>query len=166
MRLVPFDLALLLLCAVLILPVCTSTDSDTFARYLPTDNSVAGWTAVDTVQVFVGQDLFLMINGGAETYHKYGFIQAATREYAGPQDLRINVEIYEMTDTAAADSIYAYKTGDEGLPLTIGTEGQIEGYFLNFRKGRFVVTAVGFDSDRLTHAGLLALARETDAGLP
>jgi hypothetical protein len=157
---------LTILVAVAVLTACAGSDSDLLPGFLPTDIDLENWSAVDTAQVFVGQDLFLMINGGAEVYHKYGFVQAATREYAGPQDIRINLEIYQMANAAAADSIYEYKTSDEGTPLTIGAEGRIEGYFLNFKKGQYVVTAVGFDSDSLTSDGLLKLTRATDAKLP
>ena len=37
------------------------------------------WSAEGEPEVYAGDDLFVYINGGAEIYHEYGFVQVAVR---------------------------------------------------------------------------------------
>jgi len=135
-----------------------STDSD-MARYLPSENEVEGWNAVDTVSTYVGQDLFLLINGGAELYHQNGFARAATQTFQDSDGHQISVECYEMNSIDGSRIVYESKISDNGEKLAIGDQAMLNSYYLNFYKGRFLVTLVGYDSDPKTLDGLQTLAR-------
>ena len=53
------------------------TEQSRFLSYLPQGGEVDRWSSSEEPQHAVGEDLFLLINGGAEIYHEYGFEQAA-----------------------------------------------------------------------------------------
>jgi len=130
---------------------------------LPRPGEIHDWHPAHSPQVAVGEDLFLLINGGAEIYHEFGFRQAVMQQYNNNHNKSINIEIFEMTDSAAAFGMYSNKTGDAGEWLVIGDEACLEDYYLNFWKGHFIVTLTGFDSDPETRAGLMELAEGISA---
>jgi len=125
-----------------------------------------GWKMDGTPDEYGGDDLFLYINGGAEIYHEYGFSRVIVQEYAGPDDHSISLEIYRMADSEAAFGMYSFKTSADGEALSLGGSGRLEDYYLNFWKGRHLVTLTGFDEDPATREGLKVLAAGVADRLP
>jgi predicted amidohydrolase YtcJ len=138
-----------------------NSNSPQMADYLPQPGELNEWEPAGTSQHVVGDDLFLLINGGAEIYHEYGFKQAIVRgfRHKKQETLQFNLEIYEMQNPEAAYGIYTFKTGDSGKAIDVGNEGLLEDYYLNFRKGNFLVTVIGFDAKEETIAGITAVAK-------
>lgn len=127
--------------------------------------AIDGWTQEYEPEFYVGDSLFELINGGAEVYHRFGFVQALATQYADAEGRSISLEIFEMGDEAGARNIYADKTGGSGEELEIGNEAAGEDYYLNFRSGRYLVTITGFDNEPGTTDGILKLARAVAAEL-
>jgi len=123
---------------------------------------IEGWQLEAEPQIYVGDTLFELINGGAELYHRFGFVQALSAQYSDGEGRSIALELFEMHDAEAARGIYSEKTGGAGERLEIGDEAAFESYYLNFRSGRFLVTVTGFESDPKTTDGLLELARAVE----
>jgi len=120
---------------------------------------IDGWRMDYEPEIYVGDTLYELINGGAEIYHQFGFVQALATQYSDTDGRSISLEVFEMGDTEGAHNIYVEKTGESGEPLDIGDEAAGEDYYLNFRSGRYLVTITGFDSDAETQDGILRLAR-------
>lgn len=133
--------------------------------YLPDESSLDGWGTLGDPQTAEGDDLFLLINGGAEIYNEYGFSRAVIHSYT-KGDISVNLEVYEMEDAASAYGAYSFKTGRGGETIDIGSEASFEEYYLNFWKGNVVVTLIGFDSDSETRDAILALAGMVEAKIP
>ena len=112
---------------------------------LPASGEVAGLTLSDTPQGYRGDDLYQMIDGGADIYHEYGFRQVLSAEYVDGRGKIIKLEMYEMESPAAAYGIYSFKVGEGGKALAIGQEALLEDYYLNFWKGNLQVTLIGQD---------------------
>ncbi len=136
---------------------------DGITHLLPQSDELENWSELFSPQHVVGEDLYSLINGGAEIYHEYGFRQAVNHSYERVDGRSINVEIYEMDGPGSAFGIYSFKTGDEGEPVPIGNDALLESYYLNFWKGDYLVTLVGFDEEPETLEGILELARLIDA---
>ena len=124
-----------------------------------------GWTVETEPQVVVGDDLFELINGGAELYHQIGFVQALAADYADGDGRSIVLEVFEMADEQAAAAIFAEKAGGTGEPAQIGDEAAVESYYLNARTGQYLITITGFESDDVTSEAVLQLARTVAAEL-
>nr|MBN2277763.1 hypothetical protein [candidate division Zixibacteria bacterium] len=158
-------LAILSMTAALAVLNCTSDKEkavNPLIKYLPGDDAVPGWSRVDTAEVYVGEDLYLYIDGGADLYLKYGFKQVVTCEYRDFLDTRIIVEIFEMTDFSAAAGIYGEKTDDTGTIPGLGDKSSLEGYYLNFTRGRFLVTMTGYEQCSRFPDGLIYIAVAID----
>ncbi|MFC2157814.1 DUF6599 family protein [Acidobacteriota bacterium] len=126
--------------------------------FLPETEEISGWKTQGESEVYMGDDLFLYINGGAEIYHEYGFKSVIVQEYTSRNDNFISVEIFEMMDSNSSFGMYSFKTSDGGTEVEFGQEGRLEGYYMNFWKGAFIVTLIGFDESRETVAGIRLLA--------
>ncbi len=74
-------LALLLLC--IAASATAGQAPENLVGFLPASGEVAGLTLGDTPQGYGGDDLYQMIDGGADIYHEYGFRQVLSAEYRG-----------------------------------------------------------------------------------
>lgn len=128
------------------------------SHYLPDESDLAGWYALGNPQVAGGDDLYLLIDGAAELYMEYGFEQAAFQSYGNENEKSINLEIYKMADSSAAYGMYTFRTSERGEAFAIGNGARIEDYYLNFWKGSFLVTVIGFDTDEETTEGIKKIA--------
>ncbi|MEE4274037.1 MAG: DUF6599 family protein [Thermoanaerobaculales bacterium] len=117
-----------------------------------------GWALDGEPQVVVGDELFELINGGAELYHQLGFVQAAAAEYVDDSGRAISLEVFEMGDIQGAREIFAEKSGGSGEPLDVGDEAAFEGYYLNARTGTYLITITGFETDEETTDAIVRLA--------
>lgn len=140
-------------------------EQDSLEKALP-PGAPGEWKMEGAPDEVIGDDLYLYINGGAEIYHEYGFQRVIVQEYAGPENRSISLEIYRMTDPAAAFGMYSFKTSDGGEAAALGDGGRVEDYYLNFWKGNHLVTLTGFDESPATLTGLKSLAEEVARRLP
>ncbi len=133
--------------------------------FLPRSPIPGGWAPDGEAQEFKGEDLFVYIDGGADIYHEYGFVAVAVQDYRNPAGKTVSLEIFEMSDDAAAFGMYAFKTTGKGKSVGLGDGGELEEYYLNFHKGRYVLTLTGFDGSAETVRGLREVAGAADAAL-
>ena len=138
-------------------------DGGDLSAYLPADGEAAALTLDDPPRTYRGDELFMMIDGGADIYHEYGFSQVVRAAYTDADGRSINLEIYAMQSPQAAWGIYTFKTGAGATPVDIGQEALFEDYYLNFVKGNLLVTVVGPDAEEATAKAVIALARAVDA---
>jgi len=134
-------------------------------QYLP-PGDINGWKRNYSPEEYVGEDLYLYINGGAEIYHEFGFQRVIVQDFKNDNEKSLSLELYEMTDSESAFGIYTFKRGDSGEVLSLGSGGSLEDYYLNFWKGRFLVTITGFDSDDETILGLKKIAQAVNDMIP
>lgn len=138
------------------------TAQDALSSYLPADGAAPGWTRDGDLQEFAGDDLYTYIDGGAEIYHEYGFRRVVTQDYINASGRSVSLEIFEMETPSSAYGIFTFKRSGEGKAVPLGSGGELEDYYLNFWKGRFLVTLTGFDETPATIDGLMAVAGVVD----
>ena len=134
--------------------------------FLPEKEALGAWKATGEPRQFVGDDLFIYINGGAEIYHEYGFRRVVIQEFRNDGGNTINLEIFEMDRERNAFGLYSIKRSVEGEAVSLGNHGMLEGYYLNFWKGNQVVTLTGQDGDPETVNGLKTIGAAVDARIP
>jgi hypothetical protein len=131
--------------------------------HLPADNAAPGWTKDGEPQEFEGDDLYTYIDGGAEIYQEYGFRRVIVQDYRNSLGKLVSLEIFEMESPAAAFGMFSFKRSGGGKTLPLGGGAELEAYYLNFWKGRFLVTLTGFDEAPGTIEGLLAVGGAVDS---
>ena len=131
--------------------------------YLPADNASSGWMKDGALQEYEGEDLYIYIDGGAEIYQEYGFRRVILQDYKNANGKSLSLEIFEMETSAAAFGMFSFKRSGSGKAVTLGAGAELESYYLNFWKGRFLVTLTGFDEAPETVDGLTAVAGIVDS---
>jgi len=144
-------------------PQATGQARASLRGLVPAGQPAAGWTRDDEPQEFAGEDLYTYIDGGAEIYQEYGFVQVIVQDYKNAQGKSLSLEIFEMASPEAAFGMYTFKRSGKGKVLSLGVGGELEDYYLNFWKGRYLVTLTGFDAEAATLAGLQAVAAAVEA---
>ena len=129
----------------------------------PQPSDLGGWRPEGPPQQAVGEELFSLIDGGAEVFLRAGFVWAAIQTYTMPERPSIDLEIYEMTGPEAAQAVFAKKTEGDGQPIRLGAQAVQGGYYLIFRHGRFLVTVTGADATPDTQAALMDFSRAVEA---
>jgi len=133
--------------------------------YLPAACEFAGWDIEDSARIFTGEELFTLIDGGADVYLEYGFQQVAAVKYRNHHENSIKLEIYEMSDAPAAYGMFSLIAGAQGKKIHIGNEGMIYDYYLMFWKNTFLVFLTGDDTTDETKSGILAMSLSIDQHL-
>jgi hypothetical protein len=134
--------------------------------YLPGGTTVPGWASDGAPQEYEGEDLYTYIDGGAEIYQEYGFTRVLLQDYRNPAGKSVSLEIFEMKTPEAAFGMFSFKRSGSGKAVPLGAGAELESYYLNFWKSRFLVTVTGFDEARETVDGLLAIGAAVAAKLP
>lgn len=100
----------ILVIATLALVLKSSGQSD-IQSLLPAPFELPGMQLAGEPELFEGEDLFDLINGGAEVYLEYGFEKVVSQNYIGMSGkTNLRVEIYRMTDPSAAFGILAFSS--------------------------------------------------------
>lgn len=125
---------------------------------LPPQEVVNPWTAADKPLSYRADNLYNLINGGAEVYLEYGFVQVISQEYVQGEDSLI-LTIYEMKDPQAAFGVFSYSRSPKKSPLSLGDGSYKGGFQIAFWQDRYFVLVESFSlSDKTEHA-LLSFGR-------
>jgi len=92
------------------------------ASALPALLEQAGLERTSDVRVFSGDSLWEYINGDAEIYHSYRFVDVATAEY-GAEGLELVADIYRFEDPLHAYGLYTAIRPDGIQELGLGLAG-------------------------------------------
>ena len=88
--------------------------------------------------VFLPANLWDFIDGAADTYIAYGFIDLHVAEYKKGKDV-IKLEIYKHSDNVMAFGIYSNERSPSFNFLNLGSQGYIADGAINFFKGNYYV---------------------------
>lgn len=139
---------------------------------LPDPGEFPGWEADGEVLVYGPDDLWEYINGQAETFLRYDFIEVAGRHYATGDGLEVKVDIYRHGSPLAAWGVYTQFRSPDAAFLDIGVEGFGDEYSLLFWKGPYYVRLQAWEEGERSReamrrlGGFVADAIDYDGGEP
>jgi len=97
-----------------------------------------GFKLVTDYPVFVPDNLWDFINGAADNYLAYGFIDLHVAEYKKGKNV-IKLEIYKHADHTMAFGIYSSERSPTFTFMNLGAQGYIADGSINFFKGNYYV---------------------------
>ncbi len=131
---------------------------------LPGPQQAGGWKVSTEPRVFVADNLWEYINGGAEGYLVYNFQTVITADYesadGGQQTV---VDIYRMANQLCGFGIYSAERNSFAPRVDIGSEGYLTDNALHFWQGPYYVKVTAFETGQGEQLELLA--RAVGAGL-
>ncbi len=130
-----------------------------------------GFKKITSYPVYGPENLWDFINGAADTYLAYGFIDLHIAEYKKGKDV-IKLEIYHHSDNTMAFGIYSTERSPTFTFLNIGAQGYTTDGTINFFKGDYYVKIRTFSKKEKTLKSLELLATrvadmlEGDSSMP
>jgi len=136
------------------------------AASLHAPTAPTGWSLAEEPRIFTTEDIFEMVDGGADFYLEYGLVRVLAAAYKLDANDSIQVEIWELKDAPAAFGIYSVMKPDKGEALACGREGRLSDYYLSFWKGRHYLTVTGSRASEPIRRAIHEIARQLDTALP
>ncbi len=121
-----------------------SAEEPASAEILPAAIGTTGWVRKPEVSVFVGDSLFEYINGAAEMYHKYGFVDLHAAEYEKGEAI-ITADLYRFPDSDLAYGMFTTLRPDEPDTVTLGVEGFAYDTNWIYVKGPYLANVYTYD---------------------
>lgn len=142
----------------------TGASESALIQLLPT---VSGWAFSEDPEIFRPESLYEYINGAAEGYLSYNFLELAVGQYEGENNQAfVTLEIYDMGSDLNAFGIFSAERYPESPSVEIGSLGYIDGEVLNFVSDRYYVKLLAFGTGDDTSGVLKTFAAATAAGMP
>lgn len=122
--------ACLLLCAGLLPAACSGGGEPGFPK-------IKGWKLQVSPEVYVPENLWDLIDGAAESYLSYDFVDLHLADYKNKDGTVVHTEIYRHSNADNAFGIYSSERSEEYDFLDIGIQGYQEEGVLNFFSGQY-----------------------------
>jgi hypothetical protein len=133
--------------------------------FLPEKSTRSELTRSSDIRIFAGESLWEYINGGAEVYHDYNFVEVATADYK-INDIEIVADIYRFDTAENAYGLYSMLRLDEAETIRLGIEGFISPASINFVKGPYLIRLTGFVETAESDITLINFAEELNKIVP
>ena len=131
----------------------------------PPSGRVAGWEKSSETRTFEPKDLWQYIDGDSEQFIQAGVVSTSTSDYKYNGQLEAVVDVYTMAGPDGAQTILKRGQTKDVRPVKIGDEGLQYAQSVNFRKGRYLVRIVAYESTTDTSQALVSLAHGVEANL-
>jgi hypothetical protein len=142
---------------------CRSGDAGIEALLLP---STEGWSVDGEDLRYEPENLWEYINGAAENFLAYEFVEVAVRHYKSDGGKELKVEIYRHANPLMAFGIYSQLRGPDLKFLPIGAEGFGDPYSLHFWEDSFYVKVAVFEENEELAAEMQRFAGAVSERIP
>ncbi len=124
-----------------------------------------GFKKVTNYPVFGPDNLWDFINGAADNYLAYGFIDLQVAEYKKGKNI-IKLEVYHHSDNILAFGIYSTERSPSFRFINLGAQGYMADGSINFFKGDYYVKIRTYSKNEKILNSAESLAREVANMLP
>jgi len=147
-----------------ITPLAASGDESIFSKALPSRE----WKVEGQPYGFHPQNLYEYINGQAEFFIAFGFIELKGANFtcvSGGNDT-VTIDIYDMGNKLNAFGVFQSKRGGQASALNVGAASTGSDGYLSFYKDRFFVEIQAYITDEKQKHRVENLAANITAQLP
>src|SRR5580692_5158895 len=125
------------------------------ANPFPASGAVAGWEKSSETRTFEPKDLWQYIDGDSEQFIRAGVVSTATSDYKYQGQLEAVVDVYTMNGPDGAQTILERGQTKDAQSVRLGDEGLQYAQSVSFRKGRYLVRIVAYQSSTSTPQALM-----------
>lgn len=146
--------------AFLVSVTCQATDTE--AVSFP---EVKNWNLTVIPDVYTPGNLWDLINGAAESYLSYDFVDLHLGDYQHTSGTVIHAEVYRHSTPVNAYGIYTAERSPEYQFVEVGTQGYLEEGVLNFLCGQFYIKLYSTDSGNEVQVALQNIGQKISGHL-
>lgn len=118
-----------------------------------------GWNHTVSKDVYTPENLWDLIDGAAESYLAYEFIDLHLADYESKSGITIHTEVYRHSSLNNAYGIYASERSPEYQFIDLGGQAYLDEGVLNFFTGNFYVKLYSTDEGKTVQEGLLTIGK-------
>ena len=144
--------------AVTVATVCAARPSGVFPE-------VSAWTLTPWEKTYTRTNLWDIIDGAADVFLSYGFIDLNIARYENSSGTDVRVELYRHSSPANAFGIYSQERNLDYHFIDVGTQGYIEDGVLNFLCGTYYVKITSQRPGREGRDAMMLLALRVEEHL-
>jgi hypothetical protein len=141
----------------------TTPPAQDLSRLLPAE--VDGWKPKGKDQYFDHDNLFSLINGGAEVYRALNVKKVIDRRYQNPQGPDIIVDVFDMGSDRDAFGAFHIDIREEE-DVGVGHESEFQGGSLYFWKDRYFVSVVALKQTEESKQAVIAFGKAIAKKIP
>jgi hypothetical protein len=119
-----------------------------------------GWKIAQDDPVYNANNLWDVIDGAADLYLEYGFVDLHIARYINTDSIEVKAELYRHASNEDAFGMYSQErdTGYNFIPM--GAEGYLQQGVLNFITGSYYIKLSSFQTGIKTNDALLAIGKK------
>ena len=149
---------IILLSIVLASPASAQDSSSSFPSF-------RGWTIAEDETVYNPNNLWDIIDGAADLFLEYGFVDLHIGRYQKGNDSEIRVELYRFDSEVDAFGMYSQERNPEYAFIDIGVQAYREEGVLNFLTGSYYVKIMTQVRGQEALNAMTAIAKSLDSRL-
>jgi len=143
----------------------SESDQGHLAAYLPERFVDLDFQREGKVETYAGSSLWEYVNGGAEIYQSYNFVEVAVADYQR-DGVEIVADVYEFRTPLDAYGLYTMFRSPGDQVIDLGVEGFVAPASVSFVKGPHLVRLTGFDETTESSLALTNLAAAIEEKIP
>ncbi len=136
------------------------------ADLFPSKGFKNGISGVEDPQIYSGDELYDLIDGGADIYFEYGFRSAISGQLRDKDNNIIQAEIYEMTDDTAASGIFSMNNIKTGINSGFGAQSNVNKDYISFWKNNYFINISRTSRQSSADETMAMIAAYIDARIP
>jgi hypothetical protein len=132
---------------------------------LPDSDALKGWNFSREPECFRGEELFDLINGGADLFYEYSFEKVMNAQYAEKEGSKIQLEIYEMDSDSSAYGIFSSIYNSSEVGRDIGLYSVLNEQYIAFVKDRYYINIAWLLKKDARQEYLVSLAKMVETNI-
>jgi hypothetical protein len=126
---------------------------------------IKGWKLTIEETVYTPNTLWDVIDGAADLFLEYNFVDLHIARYQKSADLEIKVELYRHKSGVDAFGMYSQERYPDYHFIDLGTQGYVEKGTVNFLCGEYYIKISTIQSEQAAQAGLMTIGKELEKRL-
>ena len=119
---------------------------------------IEGWKLTSSDRVYGPSDLWDIIDGAADTYLSYNFLDLHIADYGNDAGISVRVELYRHSTLDNTFGIYSAERSPDYHFINIGSQGYLEEGVLNFLCGYYYVKIASLNHGDEVQNSLIEIA--------
>lgn len=143
---------------ILLFSVCAKGQESLFPE-------ISGWKISEDSEVYDSNNLWDLIDGAADLFLEYYFIDLHTARYINMDSVEIRVELYRHNTPINAFGMYSQERDPGYHFISIGVQGYIEDGVLNFLDGVYYIKLSTYTKGKSGMDAMTLIAKKLDESL-
>ncbi len=146
------------LIVMLCLPICIAT-AEPASSESPFPE-IKGWKLTVEKTVYTPENLWDVIDGAADLFLEYNFVDLHVGRYQQSEGLEVKVELYRHRSSADAFGMYSQERYPDYHFIELGVQGYLEKGSLNFLTGPYYIKISTIQSGKSAQDAMLSVGNE------